>query len=471
MSKHPVMTITMITIKIKFESNRYSATPWDNNVNENIPEWPPSIYRLYRAMIDSWYRRTDYTEEQVIKVFSVLTATMPCYKIPEYTSSYTVSFMNIKTGTNIALSESSLIYNPFININEPLYIVYNMDIDEESRAILNKILNGINFLGRSESWVSMSLTDEEIKCNFMPSENGSFYVPVATKVDTNWLKDMEQLTSNTVKSNLPRTMKIIRYDFTGPLDTGKQKIIHKESHLKSVIYELSSVYLPSIYDTLIISDKIHKLLISKGIKLYVHNFEKFSGRKDDGTLLKGHRHLYILPLDIDKDGKIDHILLKGKENLNADEISVIENIHALYMEKRKIQLTPVGYYSNNNYLKNFPSSRNWISATPVIFSRHYKKNKGTFYQWMYNELVTELKFHSVISDDKELEKVELLEYIKRNSRKYYWLNYRRSRKDEPENGAYGFKLIFKNEISGPFAIGTNAHYGLGLFMPTGDDIE
>lgn len=465
------MTMTMITIKIKFESNRYSATPWENNVNENIPEWPPSIYRLYRAMIDSWIRRTDYSEEQVARVFSILTETTPCYKIPEYTSSYTVSFMNTKTSTNIALSESSLIYNPFIYVNGPLYIVYNIDIDEESRAILNKILNGINFLGRSESWVSMSLTDEEVKCNFMPSENGSFYVPVSTKVDINWLKDMEQLTSSTVKSNLPRTMAIVRYDFTGPIDSGKRIRNHEESHLKSVIYELNSVYLPSIYDTLIISDKIHKLLISKGIKLYGHNFEKFSGRKNDGTVLKGHRHIYILPLDLDKDGKIDHVLLKGNENLNADEIRVIESIHALYMEKRKIQLTPVGYYSDNNYLRNFPQTRYWISATPVVFSRHYKKNKGTFYQWMYNELVKELKFHGMLSGNIELEKVEVIEYVKRNSRKYYWLNYRRSRKDEPENGAYGFKLIFKNEISGPFAIGTNAHYGLGLFMPTGDDIE
>jgi len=460
----------MIVIKIKFEANRYNATPWENNVNENIPEWPPSIYRLYRAMIDSWKRKYNYyDEDKIVKIFEILTSVNPYYKIPEYTSSYTVSYMNVKVTKNLSKSESALIYNPFISIKDYLYIVFNVDIDNENREILNKVLSGINFLGRSESWASISLTDEKIECNFMPSENGSFYVPVATIIDKKCLENMEKLTSDTVKSNLPETMKIVRYDFVNNDNTINYKSYNIKSSIKSVVYELNSVYLPSIYDTIMVSDKIHKLLLSKSRKLNIKNLEKFSGRNDDGTVLRGNRHLYIMPLDINNDGKIDHILLKGRENMDSEEIKVINSINSIYLKTGKIQLTPIQYYSNNNHLINISKSKYWISATPVVFSRHYKKNKGTYYDWIYDELIRELKFHFVITEEDEIENVELIKSIEKNSRNYYWLNYKRSRKNDPERNGYGFKITFKNKISGPFAIGYGAHYGLGLFMPGGDN--
>lgn len=463
----------MIVIKIKFEANRYNATPWQNNVNENIPEWPPSIYRLYRAIIDSWKRKyinskDKIAKDNIMKIFEILTHVNPYYKIPEYTQSYTVSYMNVKTNTNLSKSDSALIYNPFIYIKDCLYIVFNVDIDNESREILNKVLSGINFLGRSESWVSISLTDEKIECNFIPSENGPFYVPVATKVDEKWLENMEKTTSDTVKSNLPKTMKIVRYDFINRIDTVHRNYEIKSS-IKSVMYQLSTTSLPSIYDTIMISDKIHKLLLSKSIKFNVNNLEKFSGRNNDGTPLKGNRHMYILPIDLNNDGKIDHILLKGKENLNPEEIKVINNINLLYIKADEIRLTPIQYYASNNHLINKFRSKYWISETPVVFSRHYKKNKGTFYNWIYNELVREFKFHSIITEEDEIENVELIKSIEKNNRNYYWLNYKRSRKDDPERNGYGFKIVFKNKISGPFAIGYAAHYGLGLFMPAGDN--
>ena len=40
-----------ITIKLTFPGGRYHATPWGRHVNEGVPEWPPSPWRLLRA---SW---------------------------------------------------------------------------------------------------------------------------------------------------------------------------------------------------------------------------------------------------------------------------------------------------------------------------------------------------------------------------------------------------------------------------------
>ncbi len=463
----------MITIEIKFEANRYNATPWMNNVNENIPEWPPSIYRFFRAMIDSWKRKhDDIPEDKIISIFDKLSITRPFFKIPEYTSSYTVSYMDVKDNKIIPNNQSALIYNPFVYTLKPLYIIFNADIGEEDKNILSKILSGINYLGRSESWVSISITDKNIEPNCKPDKNGNYYVAIPNEIkDRKILLSIEKTTKDLQKSNMPEEMGIERYSLDNDyLSVGSfnRKVV--KTSIKSVLYEINSVSPPIIYDTIMLSEKIHRSLISAGERMDQNAPEKFTGRAGDGTLLKGHRHLYIIPLDVNNDGKIDHVLLKGKENLSAKELNIINNVKFIYQKEGKIQLTPIQYYSSNDDIKMlYQPSRHWISETPIIFSRHYKKSKGPYNEWLKNELIKELKFHYVIKDDGDIETVEIINHIIKHGRNYYWLNFKRSRKkNELEKFGYGFKITFKNNVYGPFCVGYSAHFGLGMFLPVRD---
>ena len=43
-------------IKLTFPAGRYHATPWGRHVNEGVPEWPPSPWRLLRALVAVWKR-------------------------------------------------------------------------------------------------------------------------------------------------------------------------------------------------------------------------------------------------------------------------------------------------------------------------------------------------------------------------------------------------------------------------------
>ena len=45
-----------VIIKLKFPAGRYHATPWGRHVNEGVPEWPPSPWRLLRALVAVWKR-------------------------------------------------------------------------------------------------------------------------------------------------------------------------------------------------------------------------------------------------------------------------------------------------------------------------------------------------------------------------------------------------------------------------------
>ena len=44
----------MIAIGIRFVAGGYHARPWGVFGRDGIPEWPPSPYRLLRALIAAW---------------------------------------------------------------------------------------------------------------------------------------------------------------------------------------------------------------------------------------------------------------------------------------------------------------------------------------------------------------------------------------------------------------------------------
>jgi CRISPR-associated protein Csb2 len=55
----------MLVVELRFLTGRYHATPWGRNVNEGATEWPPSPYRLVRALYDAWKRkRPDWPAER-----------------------------------------------------------------------------------------------------------------------------------------------------------------------------------------------------------------------------------------------------------------------------------------------------------------------------------------------------------------------------------------------------------------------
>ena len=45
------------TLAIRFPLRRYHANPWDRAVNEGASEWPPSPWRLLRALVATWHTR------------------------------------------------------------------------------------------------------------------------------------------------------------------------------------------------------------------------------------------------------------------------------------------------------------------------------------------------------------------------------------------------------------------------------
>ena len=52
----------MPLIELRFPAGRFHATPWGRHVNEGAVEWPPSPWRILRALIATWYLKVSPEE-------------------------------------------------------------------------------------------------------------------------------------------------------------------------------------------------------------------------------------------------------------------------------------------------------------------------------------------------------------------------------------------------------------------------
>ena len=101
----------MLAIELQFPAGRYHATPWGRNVNEGEPEWPPSPYRLVRAVVDVWKRRKpDWPQERVEPLLQCMSGPAN-FALPTATSAHTRSYLSSNTRNP---SDKQLIFDAFV---------------------------------------------------------------------------------------------------------------------------------------------------------------------------------------------------------------------------------------------------------------------------------------------------------------------------------------------------------------------
>jgi hypothetical protein len=85
-----------ISISLTFPAGRFHATPWGHHVNEGLPEWPPSPWRLLRALVATWKRKlTDNAllHRELPGVLAELAKAAPHFSLPPATLGHTRHYM------------------------------------------------------------------------------------------------------------------------------------------------------------------------------------------------------------------------------------------------------------------------------------------------------------------------------------------------------------------------------------------
>lgn len=236
----------------------------------------------------------------------------------------------------------------------------------------------------------------------------------------------------------------------------------------AVLFVLESEVRPDVIETLSVAERIrrklmgiHKRVVGDPSKVSA----KFSGKDLQGQRLFGHRHAFILPLDRDQDGRLDHLLVVCKEPFDLCERRTLGHLESVWQPDGypDLRCTPILW---GGPLDVWPRARILRSATPFVPPRHYRKGRGELGSWLVAELRREAGYQSL----PPLVRISRLPCLQVGARELPWIQFRRDRKDESARLGYGFELQFTEPPIGPVALGYACHFGLGLFVPV-DPIE
>lgn len=164
----------MLAFEVRFPAGQYHATPWDHQVNEGIVEWPPSPWRILRALISTWYHKSqeDVDEATVRSLVGTLGSSLPRFNLPAATLGHTRHYMPLFSG------KTTKVFDAFASIEDDkqlLVIWQDVDLAENERAAMDVLLRRMGYLGRAESWIEANLIDRQgIEWNCRPlGENES----------------------------------------------------------------------------------------------------------------------------------------------------------------------------------------------------------------------------------------------------------------------------------------------------------
>lgn len=486
----------MIAIAFQFDANRYHATQWGKHVNEGVPEWPPSPWRILRALVAVW-RRTlpDVPDTEVVPILEQL-AQLPRFWLPAAATAHTRHYMPVQEGR---AERKTLVLDSFVVLapEASLYAIWpQAELTPVQWQILGALLQNLAYLGRAEAWCSARLVENPPPANCNPLDSPSLESgdqEIVRVLVPRLPLNPADLCAET--SDLRRQGRIDPpggrwWLYARPANSFAPRYTTASRHADDsrkvadvARFALAGRPLPLLTDTMRVADKLRQSAMSCYGRLRHRAVSPtLAGKAADGAPLAGHNHAFYLPTDEDGDGRLDHLTVWAPGGLNLAEVEALASVDALnFSEGQNTQLAWLGYGKLADFRRAegitpqhsiLGQSRVWQSVTPFALVRHPKQRGG---QWVDtpNEQVSlefnrrlELADHHSLYGTAQLQAVEMMPTISCANRPLYPLEFYRWRKGGPSApGAYFFQLTFDQPVRGPLILGYGCHFGLGLFAP------
>ncbi len=285
----------------------------------------------------------------------------------------------------------------------------------------------------------------------------------------------------------PPGAKAVDYAFRGVAapEQGDSRASRATVDPSVAVFALRCAELPLLTRALEIGDIFRKALMAWSRDEDGLSHPVFTGRDRLGRpRADQHRHAHQLCLDIDGDGRIDHLLVWAPEGLDEDACRALRRGDRLWgPEGLRLSLELVGLEQAaaldagaNCRWPPLACVRDWVSSTPFVLMRHPKRRRsgepkhdarGMWIDGPRWQLLTELRRRGLPEPREmhELERTSLGEGA------VPWTDFstRRPGGGRRYGAPTGFALRFEEPITGPLALGFGAHQGLGLFLPAGGD--
>jgi CRISPR-associated protein Csb2 len=475
----------VIVLEIAFPAGRFHATPWDRAVNEGEIEWPPSPWRLLRALIAGYANAGGDDDEALASLLDRL-AEPPTFILPPAVPSHTRHYM---PGESLA---QTLVLDAFVETARTAhaYVVWeNVELREEQLCVLEEACSGVTYLGRSESWCQVRVVaaperDEMQICVDLASrakEPGpcARRLGVAADVRGHGLVQVLSTTTGAMRQQKklqPPGSAWLEYRFPagfGLLPPDETRASHARSSLRApqnslrfILEARNRCAPPPVGETLAVAEAFRAAAMSCYSSLTGTAVPPELSGKEHERPLSGHRHAFILPRDLDDDGRIDHVDVWFREGLVHETFRAVRAVLKLWDPRlgkdKDFAIT---------YLGAVPAetARRWRSTTPFLLGAHPRstgsENRRARYapREQLSRSLEEQGFPRPIVVT-EWPRPMALQHARGGAT--LLAGFRCSRKNDRGIGIpLGFTIEFETEVQGPIAVGRYAHFGLGQFAP------
>jgi len=149
----------MIVLELSFPAGRYHATPWGRHVNEGAVEWPPSPWRIVRALIATWYLKArPEIPEATVHALTAALSQPPMFRLPNASTAHTRHYMPYNEGKN---EKTTKVFDTFIQLAEKdaVLIAWDVTLPPGQFAALQTLASRLGYFGRAESLVIARVLD------------------------------------------------------------------------------------------------------------------------------------------------------------------------------------------------------------------------------------------------------------------------------------------------------------------------
>lgn len=477
----------MTTISLRFPVGRYHATPWGRHPNEGEVEWPPSAWRMLRALFAVWKERAPELDAETVEGLLTSLTGPPTYSVPASHAAHSRHYMPTSDHRSDPEGDrrKKLVLDGFVAVDpeESLVVSWPTELDEAQREALRVLLARLTYLGRAESLVHAELIDggqedasagDRQHCKPIVSGQGDLdEEPVELLVPRSGIT-LEELTVTTAmvqerRLSVPPGAEMTMYEPVQRSETTRTRTVRPEvPAVTAVQWKMHGPVLPPRFGAVAAGHFLRaRALRVFGARTDGRHTPTLSGTGEDREPLEqDHAHAHWLAFDLDDDRRLDRLVLWAPGGLDREEIGTVTDLNQVTAPERiddfhdvRLGLEYAGPASGLSSGIVGPS-KVWQSVTPFAPPHHPKRRQQEGEGWL--EFVREqVRLCLSWRDLPSASGIEL-------SAHEPWLEYRRYRPTQSlkhARRAVGVRITFPEEVAGPLALGQLSHFGLGLFTP------
>lgn len=464
----------MVGLAIRFDLGRYHANPWGSHVNDAAVEWPPSPWRVLRAIYSVARMNAGLAEltPAIDRALQTLVdAGPPVFELPPARAGHTRHYMPDASYSALRPGDTSKVLDGFLALDPSaeLRVWWDAELDPEAADALAAAARSLGYLGRSESVCSARLEtgarpdqvgaapveevvepgEEAEVIDLLCPERGQSVEALGVSVTE--LRKRRRL--------VPVGSKRVTYAVSAP--SGPEAPLPRRATRTEptiALLRLTGSQRPGLTEAVAVGQALRAALQS----IYGRRNDNavsavLSGRNGERPRTDQHRHAHYLALPGHHGRRVDRLVVWAPEGLGTEEVAALAELSYLTIHRTPgrlpVALAALGTTKTLQLPELLGRATDWRSLTPFGLVRHPKRRRGMLIDSPEDQVRRELRLRDLPTP----ESVEL----ERGS----WHRFRSSKVGTSRlerASLFGVRLRFAEPVPGPLSLGAFSHFGLGL---------